>query len=54
MGGRKIFFHDDEHFIADSAAIIGHVILHNQASVWNADIYVRRSKLYREKPKPQD
>ena len=72
LGERKVVFHGEEWFIAHNAAVIGTVVLHNQASVWfnavvrelnpeereglleNADIYVRRAKLYREKLKPQE
>jgi len=34
LGERKVVFHGDEWFIAESATVIGTVILHNQASVW--------------------
>lgn len=34
LGERKIVTYGEEHFIADSATIIGSVILHNQSSVW--------------------
>src|SRR2546430_4298402 len=34
LGERKVVFHGEEWFIAHNAAVIGTVILHNQASVW--------------------
>jgi len=34
LGDRKVVFHGEEWFIAHNAAVIGTVILHNQASVW--------------------
>src|SRR6266571_4469499 len=34
LGERKVVFHGEEWFIANNAAVIGTVILHNQASVW--------------------
>src|SRR5437667_1305137 len=34
LGERKVAFRGEEWFIADSAAVIGTVILHNQASGW--------------------
>ncbi|TMH82010.1 MAG: gamma carbonic anhydrase family protein [Betaproteobacteria bacterium] len=34
LGERKVVFRGEEWFIAHNAAVIGTVILHNQASVW--------------------
>ena len=34
LGERKVVFHGEEWFIAHNAAVIGSVVLHNQASVW--------------------
>src|SRR6266480_4018618 len=34
LGERKVVFHGEEWFIAHNAAVIGTVVLHNQASVW--------------------
>ena len=34
LGDRKVVFHGEEWFIAHNAAVIGTVVLHNQASVW--------------------
>ena len=34
LGGKKITFRGEHHFIADRAAVIGDVILENNASVW--------------------
>jgi carbonic anhydrase/acetyltransferase-like protein (isoleucine patch superfamily) len=34
LGGRKVQFQGDEWFIAENAAVIGSVVIANQASVW--------------------
>ncbi|SRR6266702_1303857 len=34
LGERKVAFRGEEWFIAENAAVIGTVVLHNQASVW--------------------
>ena len=34
LGERKVSFHGDEWFIAENAAVIGTVVMHNQSSVW--------------------
>ncbi len=34
LGERKVTFHGEEWFIAHNAAVIGSVVMHNQASIW--------------------